>query len=241
MTTIGTQSPGSRILVIEDEAAIRKLLSVTLAHHKYECIEAQSGQEGLVKAAQYPPDVVILDLGLPDMEGIEVLRRLREWSKAPVIVLTARGMESEKVGILDAGADDYVTKPFGANELLARIRVAMRHSARAGQESSESEFQVGELKVDLLRRRVFVRGGEIHLTPIEYRLLSTLIKHAGRVLTHRQLLTDVWGPGNTQEIHYLRVYLAQLRQKIEINPADPQYLLTEPGVGYRLAEDIKTK
>lgn len=231
------QHSKTRILLVEDEAPIRKLLRVTLSHHGYECIEAQSGDEGLLKAAEYPPDVVILDLGLPDMEGVEVLRRFREWSKAPVIVLTARGMEAEKVGVLDAGADDYVTKPFGANELLARIRVALRHSTRAGKESPEPEFQVGELKVDLLHRRVFVAEKETHLTPIEYRLLTTLIKHAGMVLTHQHLLKEVWGPGTTQEVHYLRVYMAQLRQKLEENPADPKYLMTEPGVGYRLLSD----
>ena len=226
-----------RILVIEDEAPIRKMLRVALTHHDYELIEAASGREGLVRATEFPPDVVILDLGLPDMEGIEVLRSLREWSKSPVIVLTARGHEAEKVILLDAGADDYVTKPFGANELIARIRVALRHASHEGAEQQEPVFRAGDLHVDHASRRVFVRESEVHLTPIEYRLLIALIKQAGKVLTHQYLLKEVWGPGAGQDVHYVRVYMAQLRRKLEANPADPIFLLTEPGVGYRLATD----
>jgi len=227
----------SRLLLIEDELPIRKFLRVTLEQHLYDCMEAGTGKEALVMAAEYPPDVVVLDLGLPDMNGIEVLTRLREWSKAPVIVLTARGQESDKVAVLDAGADDYVTKPFGVNELLARIRVALRHSSTP---DGSPEFCVGDLRVDLLHRRVFSHGQERHLTPIEYRLLTTLVKHAGKVLTHQQLLKEVWGPGTAFETHYLRVYMAQLRRKLEKDPADPAYLLTEAGVGYRLVAEAPT-
>jgi two-component system KDP operon response regulator KdpE len=233
--SIATNKP--RILVIEDEAPIRKLLRVALTHHDYELIEASNGKEGLVRAAEFPPDVVILDLGLPDMEGIAVLRSLREWSKSPVIVLTARGHEAEKVTVLDAGADDYVTKPFGANELIARIRVALRHSSRGEAGQQEPVFRSGDLRVDQANRRVFVRESEVHLTPIEYRLLSVLIGQAGKVLTHQYLLKEVWGPGHSQETHYLRVHMAQLRRKIERSSADPRHLLTEPGVGYRLISD----
>lgn len=227
-----------RILLIEDEAPIRKFLRVSLAHHQFDLLEAEKGEEGLVKAAEYVPDIVLLDLGLPDLDGIEVIRKLREWSQVPVIILTARGQESDKVAALDAGADDYVTKPFGVPELLARIRVALRHATRASGPSEEPTFTVGDLSVDLLHRRITVRGNEVHLTPIEYRLLTTLVRHAGKVLTHQQLLKEVWGPGSTQETHYLRVHMAQLRRKIERDAADPHYLLTEPGVGYRLISDL---
>jgi two-component system KDP operon response regulator KdpE len=227
-----------RILLIEDEAPIRKFLRVTLTHHQFDLLEAEKGEEGLVKAAEYVPDVVLLDLGLPDVDGIAVIRRFREWSKTPVIILTARGQESDKVAALDAGADDYVTKPFGVPELLARIRVALRHAAQTPGQPEESTFIVGELSVDLLHRRVTVRGSDVHLTPIEYRLLTTLVKHAGKVLTHQQLLKEIWGPGCSQEVHYLRVHMAQLRRKIEVDPADPRFLHTEPGVGYRLVSEL---
>ena len=221
------------VVLIEDEPQIRRFLRATLGSQGYRLFEAGTGADGLVEAASRQPDVVIVDLGLPDLDGLEVIRRLREWSTVPIIVLSARGQEAEKVKALDAGADDYVSKPFGADELLARLRVALRHKAGVARE--DAVFTTGELRVDLGRRHVFVREQEVKLTPTEYRLLTTLVRHAGRVLTHRQLLKEVWGPNQTEEAHYLRVYMAQLRRKIEADPAQPRYLLTEPGVGYRLA------
>jgi len=183
------------------------------------------------------PDVVIVDLGLPDMDGLGVIRRLREWTTVPIIVLSARGQERDKVTALDAGADDYVSKPFNAGELLARIRVALRHAAGASHETDQAPFKQGGLYVDLMRRQVLVDGRNVHLTPIEYKLLTTLVRHAGRVVTHQQLLREVWGPAHTEQAHYVRIYLAHLRHKLESEPARPRYLLTEPGVGYRLAVD----
>lgn len=226
----------ARILVIEDEAPIRKFLRVSLSAQGYGLLEAETGRKGLVEAASQQPDLVLLDLGLPDLDGLQWLREFRGWSKTPVIVLSARGQEKDKVLALDAGADDYLTKPFGVNELLARIRVALRHAAVSGKDDGESEFEVGDLRIDLVKRRVTLRDEELRLTPTEYRLLTTLARHAGKVLTHRQLLLEVWGPGSTYENHYLRVYVGQLRQKIETDPARPRYLLTEQGVGYRMAE-----
>src|SRR5262249_24555741 len=193
------------------------------------------GGQGLRLARQQPPDLVILDLGLPDVDGQEVLKSLREWFKAPIVVLSARGQESQKVNALDYGADDYVTKPFGVAELLARLRTALRHSS-GGMEATPV-YTLGELHVDLGARPVVVGGEEVHLTPLEYKLLATLIKHAGKVLTHRYLLQEVWGPGHAEETHYLRVFMANLRRKLEADPARPRYLLTEPAVGYRLASD----
>jgi two-component system, OmpR family, KDP operon response regulator KdpE len=225
------------ILVIEDELPIRRFLRATPANHAYRLTEASTGNDGLAQAAERRPELIILDLGLPDMDGLEVTRRLREWSATPIIVLSARGQEGDKIAALDAGADDYLTKPFGVGELLARMRVALRHAARVGNESDESIFIVGELRVDLARRHVQLGGAEVHLTPIEYKLLTTLIQHAGKVLTHQQLLRQVWGPAYSDEAHYLRVYMGQLRHKLEANPARPRYLLTEPGVGYRLAAE----
>ena len=221
------------VVLIEDEPQIRRFLRTTLGSQGYRLFEAATGADGLVEAASRQPDVVIVDLGLPDIDGLEVIRRLREWSAVPIIVLSARGQEADKVVALDLGADDYVSKPFGADELLARVRVALRHKAGVARE--DAVFTTGELRVDLGRRHVFVRDQEVKLTPTEYRLLTTLIRYAGRVLTHRQLLKEVWGPNQTEEAHYLRVYMAQLRRKIEADPAQPRYLLTEPGVGYRLA------
>ena len=223
------------VVLIEDEPQIRRFLRTTLGSQGYRLFEAATGADGLVEAASRQPDVVIVDLGLPDIDGLEVIRRMREWSTVPIIVLSARGQEPDKVVALDLGADDYVSKPFGADELLARVRVALRHKAGVARE--DAVFTTGELRVDLGRRHVFVREQEVKLTPTEYRLLTTLVRYAGRVLTHRQLLKEVWGPNQTEEAHYLRVYMAQLRRKIEVNPAQPQYLLTEPGVGYRLASD----
>ncbi|MCI0548396.1 MAG: response regulator [Candidatus Rokubacteria bacterium] len=225
------------IVLIEDEPQIRRFLRATLASQGYRLFEAGTGEDGLIEAATRQPDVIILDLGLPGIDGLEVIRRLREWTAIPVIVLSARGQERDKIAALDAGADDYVAKPFAAGELLARIRVALRHAAGAGRDGGEAVFAVGDLRVDLGRRQVFVASKETRLTPIEYRLLATLIRHAGRVLTHRQLLREVWGPHSVEHNHYVRVYMAQLRRKLEADPARPQYLLTEPGVGYRLREE----
>jgi two-component system KDP operon response regulator KdpE len=223
------------VVLIEDEPQIRRFLRATLGSQGYRLFEAGTGADGLVEVASRQPDVVIVDLGLPDIDGLEVIRRLREWSTVPIIVLSAREQEADKVVALDLGADDYVSKPFGGDELLARVRVALRH--KAGVAHEEAVFTTGELRVDLGRRRVFVRDQEVKLTPTEYRLLTTLVRHAGRVLTHRQLLKEVWGPNQTEEAHYLRVYMAQLRRKLEANPARPRYLVTESGVGYRLAVD----
>ena len=225
------------ILIVEDEPPIRRFLRASLADEGYRFNEAETGQEALKLAAREPADLVLLDLGLPDIDGIEVLKQLRGWSQIPVIVLSARGQENDKVRALDAGADDYLTKPFGVGELLARIRVALRRAASSASPTAEPVFQTGDLKVDLAVHRVWLGDKEIHLTPIEYRLLTTLVKHAGKVLTHRFLLKEVWGPDQTYETHYLRVFMATLRRKIEENPARPRYLLTEQGVGYRLAAD----
>jgi two-component system KDP operon response regulator KdpE len=225
------------VLLIEDEAQIRRFLRATLTANGYQLLEATTAQEGLVQAATRQPEVVILDLGLPDLDGLEVTRRLREWTSVPIIVLSARGQESDKVTALDAGADDYLTKPFSVGELLARLRVALRHAVQASQESGEPTFVVGELRVDLGRRQVSLAEQQVHLTPIEYKLLTTLVRYAGRVVTHRQLLQEVWGPGHTEASHYLRVYMGQLRHKLEADPARPRYLVTEPGVGYRLKTD----
>ena len=228
-------NPSPIILLIEDEPPIRRFLRASLPAQGYHLEEATTGEEGLLQAAMRRPDVIILDLGLPDIDGLEVTKRLREWTTTPIIVLSARGREDDKIAALDAGADDYLTKPFGLGELLARLRVALRHAARAPGEEGEPVFRVGDLRVDLVRRQVWVAEEEVHLTPNEYKLLTTLVQHAGKVLTHRQLLREVWGPGYAEENHYLRVYMGQLRHKLEKKPARPRYLLTEPGVGYRLA------
>ncbi|MEO8046726.1 MAG: response regulator [Nitrospirota bacterium] len=222
------------VLLIEDEAEIRRFLRTSLPAHGYRLYEATTGADGLAQARARNPDMILLDLGLPDVDGIEVIRQVREWSTIPILVLSAREQEQAKVAALDLGADDYVTKPFGVNELLARMRAALRHIAGPPGEPAEPVFALGDLKVDLGRRQVFVSTKEIHLTPIEYKLLTTLIRHAGRVMTHRQLLKEVWGPLHVEEGHYLRVYMRQLRNKLEENPAHPRYLVTELGVGYRL-------
>jgi len=224
-----------KILLIEDEAEIRHFLRVALLGHDFRLVEAATGREGVLRAADQQPDLVILDLGLPDIDGMEVIRQVRQWSQVPIVILSARGQEHEKVEALDAGADDYLTKPFSVGELLARLRVALRHAVQAASQPGEPQFVLNTLRVDLARRRVFVGEEEIHLTPIEYRLLGTMIKYAGRVVTHRQLLNEVWGPDAVRETHYLRVYMAQLRRKLEADTARPHFLLTEPGVGYRLA------
>jgi two-component system KDP operon response regulator KdpE len=225
--------PGLVVLLIEDEPQMRRFLRATLASHGYRVVEAKSAEEGLVQAKTRSPDVVLLDLGLPDMDGLHVIRSLRGWSSAPILILSARERESDKIEALDAGADDYLTKPFGAGELLVRIRVALRHAARPAQDVAEQIFAVSGLRVDVLRREVHVGEREVHLTPIEFKLLTALIRSAGKVLTHSHLITEVWGPAYAGQTHYLRVYMAQLRQKIEPEPARPRFIVTEPGIGYR--------
>jgi two-component system KDP operon response regulator KdpE len=229
--------PDPIVVLIEDEPQIRRFLRATLTGQGYRLFEAATGADGLVEVGSRQPDVIIIDLGLPDMDGVDVIRRLREWTAVPIIVLSARGQERDKVTALDAGADDYVSKPFGASELVARIRVALRHVAGASHEADEAAFKVGELQVDRLRRHVSLGDAEVRLTPTEYKLLTTLIRHAGKVVTHQQLLREVWGPAHTDQAHYVRIYMAHLRHKLEAEPARPRYLLTEPGVGYRLAAD----
>jgi two-component system KDP operon response regulator KdpE len=223
------------VLVVEDDPQMRRYLHATLDAAGFRVVEAGGVEEGSRAAAQEPPALVLLDLGLPDGDGIDLLRRLREWSKVPVIVLSARGREEEKVAALDAGADDYLTKPFGAGELHARIRVALRH-ARGGAAGDEPIVQVGPIRIDQARHEVTVDGAQVHLTPIEYKLLVLLARHAGKVLTHRQLLREVWGPNAVEHAHYVRVHMASLRRKIEKDPARPVWLTTEPGVGYRMRE-----
>jgi two-component system KDP operon response regulator KdpE len=224
---------GPVVIVIEDEPQIRRFLRPTLVAQGYRVVEAVTAEDGMQQAATRQPDIVILDLGLPDLDGLAVIRRIREWTAVPIIVLSARGQESDKIAALDAGADDYVAKPFAVGELLARMRVAIRHATH-GREPMDSTFTVGDVRVDLARRQVFVGGSEVRLTRTEYNLLTTLIRHAGKVLTHRQLLQEVWGPPYVEQTHYLRVYMTQLRHKLEGDPARPQFLITEPGVGYRL-------
>jgi len=225
------------ILLIEDEPQMRRFLRITLLSNGYRLIETETGAEGLLQAASRNPDVVLLDLGLPDMDGLEVTTRLREWTQTPVIVISAREQEQDKVKALDAGADDYLTKPFDAGELLARIRVALRHALRQRSGRQEPVFSLYNMRVDLAQRQVFLDDREVHLTPIEYKLLTTLIRHAGKVITHRQLLTEVWGPAHVNEVQYLRVYMTQLRHKLEADPARPRFLMNEPGIGYRLKFD----
>jgi two-component system KDP operon response regulator KdpE len=225
------------VLVVEDEPQMRKFVRIALESHDYRVVEAGTAAEGIQQATAYTPDAVLLDLGLPDMDGTEVTRRLREWSAVPILVISARGQEESKVRALDGGADDYLTKPFGAAELMARLRVALRHASRAGQAPTNVVRAGEDVEVDLAKRVVRVRGEEVHLTPIEYKLLVALIKHAGMVMTHRQLLDQVWGPGHAHQMQYLRVYMTQLRHKLERNPARPKVLLTEPGIGYRLKSD----
>lgn len=225
------------ILLIEDEPQMRRFLRITLKTQGYRLVEAATAQEGLMQATTRNPDVVLLDLGLPDLDGLEVTRRLREWTQTPIIVISAREQEQDKVKALDAGADDYLTKPFNAGELLARLRVALRHAVRQQAGRQEPVFTLHNLRVDLAQRQVLLDGKEVHLTPIEYKLLTTLIRHAGKVITHRQLLQEVWGPVHTNEVGYLRVYMTQLRHKLEADPARPRFLTNEPGIGYRLKYD----
>jgi two-component system KDP operon response regulator KdpE len=219
------------VLVVEDDSQMRKFVRIALESHDYRVVEASTGEEALRQASAYTPDAVLLDLGLPDMDGLAVTQRLREWSAVPILIISARGQEDSKVRALDGGADDYLTKPFGAAELMARMRVALRHAALA-RETPSAIVRIGDdVEIDLVKRLVHVRGAEVHLTPIEYKLLTALAKHAGMVMTHRQLLEQVWGPGHTHQMQYLRVYMTQLRHKLELHPARPRYLVTAPGVG----------
>lgn len=224
------------LLVIEDEPQVRRFLRNSLPPDEYTMVEAETGDQGLSMSASRRPDVILLDLGLPDMDGVEVTRRLREWTTTPILILSARGQDQDKVAALDAGADDYLTKPFSLQELLARIRVASRHAEERG-DKKEATFEAGDLRVDLANRIVTLAGSEVRLTPIEYKLLATLTRKAGRVLTYQQLLKDVWGPRYLTHKQYLHVYMGHLRSKLEQQPSKPRFLLTEPGVGYRLKVD----
>ena len=226
---------GVRVLIVDDEPAIRRFLRASLAAHGYDVFEAVDGQSALTAVAAARPDLVVLDLGLPDMDGVEVTRQLREWTQIPILIISVRGQENDKIMALDAGADDYVTKPFGVGELLARMRVALRHTGPAAE---EPVFAVDDLAVDLARREVRLGGREVPLTPTEYDLLRVLVTHAGKVLTHRQLLREVLGVGYEQETHMLRVNISNLRRKLEPDPTRPHYIRTEPGVGYRLYADL---
>ena len=235
MTSEKSSATLPRVLVVDDEVAIQRFLRTALDTGEFSLHQAENGHAALAAAAAARPDIILLDLGLPDMDGVEVIRRIREWSPVPIIVLSVREREDDKVKALDAGADDYLTKPFGVAELLARIRVALRRSL---QQVPEPVYRIDELEVDLARRRVLVRGGEVQLTPTEYDLLRLLVSHAGRVLTHSQILKQIWGVAYVEQPHVLRVNISNLRHKIERDPARPRYILTEPGVGYRLRADF---
>jgi two-component system KDP operon response regulator KdpE len=228
---------GHLILIVEDEPQIRHFLRTTLTAEGYRVIEAENGERGVIEAATHKPDLVMVDLGLPDLDGVEVVKQIRAWSALPILIVSARSAEAEKVAALDAGADDYVTKPFGVGELTARIRVALRHAVHGAKQDAAGMLRFGNIEVDLERRLVRADGRDVHLTPIEFRLLGCLAKHGGMVLTHRHLLREVWGPSHVDQSHYLRIYMKQLRHKLEPDPARPRYLLTETGVGYRLASE----
>jgi two-component system, OmpR family, KDP operon response regulator KdpE len=223
------------VLVVEDEPQMRRFLRASLVAHGFRLLEAGTAAEAILLATTHGPELVLLDLGLPDGDGIELTRRLREWCRAPIIVVSARGREHDKVEALDAGADDYLTKPFGVSELLARMRVAFRH-ADIAERSAPALIEVGQLRVDLARRQVTVDGCEVHLTPTEYRILSLLGRHVGKLVTHRQILTEIWGAAFVNQTHYVRVHMAELRKKLEDNAARPRLIVTEPGVGYRLRD-----
>lgn len=222
---------GARILIIDDEKQIRRMLKVALEGHEYHISEAASGKEGLRQAATFHPDLLILDLNLPDISGLETLKQIRDWSEVPIIILSVLDREDEKIQALDMGANDYVTKPFSMGELLARVRAALRHTARV---EDEPVINIVDLSVDVAHRLVTVKGEKVKLTPTEYEILKNLALNTGRVLTHKQLLTRIWGSQYERETHYLRVYMASLRRKIEADPTQPRYIITEPGVGYRL-------
>jgi two-component system, OmpR family, KDP operon response regulator KdpE len=230
-------SSAPEILIVEDDPQIRRFLRAALTAEQYRLHEAVTAQEGIAQAAARQPDLLVLDLGLPDEDGLVVIRQVRQWSQMPIIVLSARGQEKDKIAALDAGADDFVAKPFAVGELLARLRAALRRSATVRGKGEGALFRAGDISVDLERRVVTVKDAEVHLTPIEYKLLQTLIRHAGKVITQRQLLIEVWGPQHSEQAQYLRVYMAQLRRKLETDPARPRHFLTEPGVGYRLVEE----
>jgi two-component system KDP operon response regulator KdpE len=233
-----SQQVGARILVVDDEPAILRAVRTNLTRHGFHVEIAETGKHALEQVTHYHPDLILLDLGLPDIDGLDVIRTIRMWTNTPIIVLSVRGAERDKVAALDLGADDYLTKPFGVDELLARIRVALRHAARPAR-GNAAVFRVGELEVDLEHRRVRVSGREVHLSPTEYALLKVFIAHPNKVLTDRMLLQQVWGPQYASEAHYLHVYVARLRKKLEADPQNPRYIVTEPGVGYRLlAEDF---
>lgn len=223
----------SEILVIEDEPEIRKFLKAVLTSNNYKLTFAETAREGMKLAASHTPALVILDLGLPDMDGLEVIKNIREWSAVPIIVLSARGREQDKVDALESGADDYLTKPFGAAELIARLKVARRHAQNSPHHSPDV-FETGDMKVDFEKRQVFIHGREVHLTPTEYKLFTLLVRHAGKVVTRTQLLKEVWGKNSSENGHYLRIYTQHLRHKLGDNPLHPKYIVTEAGVGYRL-------
>jgi len=226
------------ILIVEDEPEIRRFLRVTLSNHGFTLFEATKGAEAIAMLESSIPTLVIMDLGLPDIDGVDLIKRIRDWSTVPIIVLSVRSMESDKIDALDAGADDFVTKPFGVFELMARIRVALRHlDLRDKGEEESSVFSVGDLKVDFSRREVFIKDTQVHLTPTEYKLLTMLAQNPGKVVSQETLLREVWGPGHSKRSHYLRVYMGNIRQKLEEKPARPRYIITEPGVGYRLKDD----
>jgi len=225
---------GPLVLVVEDEPQMRRFLRASLTAHSFRLAEAGTAKEALASITTQTPEIVLLDLGLPDQDGIELTREIRGWSSVPIIVISARGRETDKVEALDSGADDYLTKPFGVGELLARIRVALRHTTPPT--ATSSVLDLGRLRIDLVRREVTIGGREVRLTPIEYGILVFLAKNAGRVVTQRQILEEVWGRGHGDQIHYVRVYMVHLRRKIETDPARPQFLITEPGVGYRLRD-----
>jgi two-component system KDP operon response regulator KdpE len=230
-------APGPLVLLIEDEPQMRRFLRAALAPRGFRLLEAENAATGEIAAASHNPDLVLLDLGLPDRDGIALTRSLRAFTQVPILVLSARGREADKVEALDAGADDYLTKPFGVPELLARMRVALRHAARARGEIAAERAEVGELCVDFARHEVMLAGREVHLTPIEWKLLALLARNAGKVVTHRQILREVWGPGAGHQTHTVRVHMAALRRKLEPDPARPRLLLTEPSVGYRLRDE----
>lgn len=229
----------AHVLLIEDELQMRRFLRIALQSERYTVIESESAADGISQTAARNPDLVLLDLGLPDMDGLEVIKRIREWSQVPIIIISAREQEGDKIKALDLGADDYLTKPFSSGELMARIRVALRHSASKDLDHGDTIFVSDDLKIDFVKRRVHRGAREIHLTPIEYRLLSALVRHAGKVMTHRQLLKDVWGPSYIEQTHYLRVFMNQLRKKIETDSTRPYFLINEPGIGYRFKRDIE--
>jgi two-component system KDP operon response regulator KdpE len=231
-----SRSPGARVLVVDDEPAILRAVQANLARHDFRVETADTGRQALQVLERFHPDLLLLDLGLPDMEGLDVIREIRSRTDTPIIVLSARGAERDKVAALDLGADDYLTKPFGVEELLARLRVALRHAARPAR-GTDAVFRRGELQVDLERRRVLVADQEVHLTPTEYALLNALITHPNKVMTDRMLLQQVWGSAYGEEAHYLHVYVGRLRKKLEPDPQAPRYIATEPGVGYRLLAD----